>query len=92
MRYKTGLGKLFSDKFFRNKYKKTHKTLFRELGVIELSPEYVKCNLIKTDLENNQFSIELWQKLKQFLKDLIVQPYRQSLEGEDSNLKKRKFS
>lgn len=91
MRYKTALGKLFSDKFFRNKYKKNHKALFKELGIIELSPEYVKCNLIKTDLEHNQFSIELWLKLKLFLKELNVVPYRQALDNEDPALKKRKF-
>lgn len=101
MRYRTVLGKLFSDKFFRNKYKKTHRSLFKELGVIELSTEYVKCNLIKTDLENNQFSIELWWKLKLFLKELNVVPYRQSVEApypyrqlidnDDEGLKKRKF-
>ena len=55
MRYKTQFSRLFSDKFFRNKYKKTLSPLFNELGVVELNCEFIKPNLIKTDLENNQY-------------------------------------
>ncbi len=43
-RYKTSLGKIFCDKFFRNKYKKTHKALFKEIGVIEVNPTLITCN------------------------------------------------
>lgn len=50
MRYKTPFSRLFSDKFFRNKYKKRKLTLFKELGVVELNCEFIKPNLIKTDL------------------------------------------
>ena len=50
MRYKTQFSRLFSDKFFRNKYKKALTPLFKELGVVELNCEFIKPNLIRTDL------------------------------------------
>ena len=34
MRYKTELGKLFSDKFYKNKYKKKRFNLFSFIGII----------------------------------------------------------
>jgi hypothetical protein len=72
MRYKTQFSRLFSEKFFRNKYKKARVSLFKELGIIELHSEFIKTNIIKTDLENNQYNGELWLKLKQFIKELPV--------------------
>jgi hypothetical protein len=30
--------------------------MFKELGVIELHSEFIKTNIIKTDLENNQYN------------------------------------
>lgn len=37
MRYKTQFAHLFSDRFFRNKYKKQLYPLFKEMGVLELN-------------------------------------------------------
>lgn len=92
MRYKTPFSRMFSDKFFRNKYKKTRLPLFKELGVVELNCEFIKPNLIKTDLENNQYNCELWLKFRLFVKEMPVIERRVIEIEPDESLKRKKLN